>query len=352
MTAKRPDLSRPAWEQDELDSLLSSEPEDPYFDTNLGSWVLSRHADVLAAFHSPALALVGPNSSSVPEIGDDGARLQMRAETLEALSPAKLREWRDQLLILAKERLEKLRTNEPVDLLDEFARPLCVALAAMVTGANPKDAERLYQLAQPISMSSAEPYDATLRMFSKAAEKELQPYFPTGPLPLRDSGFVALSQTLPCLLANTWFALVRQRDAWTRLHQEPGLVPQAIEELLRFAGLTRVLFRQATADTNLNGVPIRTGERIVLRLFAANHDSDRFPDANRLDVTRRGTNHLTLGAGPHSCVGASLIRMAATAITQSLVEYFADADLIEPVEWQGGSGFRSPKALKVRLRAK
>jgi cytochrome P450 len=340
LTAKRRDLSIPAWQHDELDSPLPPEIEDAYFDENLGSWVLSRYADVLAAFQSPALALVGPNSNNVPDVSEDSGRLQMRAETLEALSPAKLREWRDQLLLLANERLERLASHQPVDLMNDFARPLCLALAVIATGADPGDAERLAKLAWHVSVSSAEPYDATLRALAKAAETELQPCFHAGPLPLRDSGFVALSQTLACLLANTWFSLLRHPGEWTRLHQQPSLLAQTMEELLRAAGLTRILFRRAMADTNLNGIQIRQGERIVLRLFAANHDPDR-----------RGTSHLTLGAGPHSCVGASLIRTAAIAITQPLLERFATADLIEPVEWQGGSGFRSPKSLKVWLHA-
>jgi cytochrome P450 len=340
MPAKRRNLSTPEWIHDELASLLPPEIEDAYFDEDLGAWVLSRHADVLAAFHDPTLALVGPNSNKVPDISNDSARQQMRAETLEALSPAKLRAWREQLLLLAGPLLENLPTDRPVNLIDQFSQPLCVALAVTATGASPADAERLEEWACPVSASSAEPYDTGLRAPAKAAEAKLQPYFPAGPLALRDSGFVALSQTLPCLLANSWFALLRQTGEWTRLHQQPVLLPQAVEELLRHAGLTRILFRMATADTTLNGVRIRTGERIILRLFAANHDPDR-----------RGTSHVTLGAGPHSCVGASLIRTACLAITQALIERFAAAELVEPVEWQGGSGFRSPKSLNVWLHA-
>jgi cytochrome P450 len=340
MTAKRRDLSLPEWIHDELASLLPPEIEDAYFDEDLRAWVLSRHADVLAALYDPTLALVGPNSSKVPDISQDSGRQQMRAETLEALSPAKLREWREQMRLLANALLEKLPTDQPANLTDQFSRPLCLALAVLATGTNSAEAERFRELACPVSFSSAEPFDAGLRAQAKAAEVKLRPYFPTGPLALRDSGFVALSQTLPCLLANSWFALLRQAGEWPRLHRRPALLPQALEELLRQAGLTRILFRMATADTTLNGVQIRAGERIILRLFAANHDPGR-----------HGTSHLTLGAGPHSCVGASLIRTACLAITQPLIERFASAELVEPVEWQGGSGFRSPKSLNVWLHA-
>jgi cytochrome P450 len=87
----------------------------------------------------------------------------------------------------------------------------------------------------------------------------------------------------------------------------------------------------------------------VLRVFAANRDPERFSDPGRFDVMRRGTGQLALGAGSHACVGARLIRMAAVTITRPLLERFAWASLVEPVEWKGGSGFRTPASLPVRL---
>jgi cytochrome P450 len=351
MIAKRRDLSIPAWESDELDSPVPPKIEDPYFDQHLNSWVLSRHGDVLAAFHAPALALVGPKSNKVPEDPGHRTRLQMRADTLEALSPTKLHDWREQLLVLAHRLLGTLPIDQPLDLLNDYARPLGLALAVMVTGPDPDDAEHLEKLARQVSVSSAEPYDATLRAAARTAEAELQPCFHAGPLPLRDSGFVALAETLPCLLTNAWFGLLRHPGEWTQLHHQPLMRAQAMEELLRYAGLTRILFRKALADTNVNGTQIREGERVILRLFAANHDPDRFVHPDRFDQTRRGTSHLTLGAGPHACVGANLIRTAALAINQPLLERFIGADLIEPIEWEGGAGFRAPKGLKVWLHA-
>ncbi|HMF79674.1 MAG TPA: cytochrome P450 [Bryobacteraceae bacterium] len=352
MTAKRRDPSVPAWDHDDIDSSSPPEIEDPYFDGDLEAWVLSRHADVLAAFQSPTLSVVGARAGNAPDDVDEVSRLQMRAETQEALSPSKLREWREQWLPAVQALVEKLPIDRPVDLIGEYARPVCFPLAVLATGVGPADAERLEKIARHVSAAAAEPFDPNLRSLAKASEAELQGCFHAGPLPLRDPGFVALSQTLPCLMANAWFALLRHPREWSRLHQQSELMPQAMEELLRYAGLTRVLFRQATAATDLNGFHIRAGERIVLRLFPANRDPERFPDPGRLDITRRVANQLTLGAGPHACVGASLIRMAAIVATQPLLERFAGAELIGPVEWQGGAGFRSPKSLPVRLRAK
>jgi len=132
---------------------------------------------------------------------------------------------------------------------------------------------------------------------------------------------------------------------WSLLHRQPRLTDQAIEELLRYAGLVRILARTATADLGLNGAFIRKGERVILRIIAANRDPERFSHPNQVDIGRRDAGHLALGAGPHACVGANLIRMAAVAITLPLVQRFASAHPAGPVDWQGGSGFRSPKSL-------
>ena len=354
MHTRRDDPSIPAWREDQLDSLSAPELEAPYFDGTLKAWVLSRHADILAAFHasslSPASHASDHNSQPSGESAEgERARLKMRAEAMESLSPAQLRAWREQLAPAARVLADSLPIEEPVDLMDAYARPLCLSLAAMVTGISRSDAEQLCERAREISAAAAEPFDPALRRNAESASAGLRNYFPSGPESLRESGFVALSQTMPCILGNAWFALLQFPQEWSLLHREPELVKQAIEELLRYAGLVRILSRMATADIDLNGASIRSGERVILRIIAANRDPERFSQPNHVDLARRNAGHLTLGAGPHACVAANLIRMAAIAITRPLVQMVASASLSRPVDWQGGSGFRFPRSLWVRL---
>lgn len=273
----------------------------------------------------------------------------MREETMEALSPAQLREWREQLSPEAHSLAGSLRVEEPVDLMAAYARPLCLSLAAMVTDISRGDAEGLCARAQQVSAAAAEPYNLALKDSAKSANAELQGSFHSGPAALRDSGFVALSQTLPYILGNAWFALTQYPEQWTLLHQQPGLMEQAIEELLRYAGLVRILSRTATADIDLNGAFIRKGQRIILRIVAANRDPERFSCPDQVDITRRDSGHFTLGTGPHSCVAARLIRMAAKAMTHPLLQRFASVSPARAVDWQGGSVFRFPGTLWVRF---
>jgi cytochrome P450 len=345
---EREELFKPAWDCDRLDSNEPPEVEAPYFDAVLGAWVLSRYVDVLAAFRSSGLAPSGAHNEGQEPV-DENARLEMRAETLEALSSVQLRGWRERLESEAHQMVDGFSDGQTVDLMEEYARPLCLSLAAMVTGISLQDAERLQEKAREVSAASAEPYDACLRARAKSANTKLQRCFHSGPAALRDAGFVALSQTMPCILGNAWYALIQQPREWLLLHRHSELMEQAMEELLRYAGLVRILFRRATEDVDVNGVFIRRGERVILRIIPANRDPERFFDANEIYVTRRSGGHLALGAGSHSCVGASLIRMAAVAITYPLVKRFAVAIPVGFVDWQGGSGFRSPVSLRIRL---
>ena len=344
--------SIPAWSCDELDSACPPEIDAPYFDPDLDAWVVSRHADLLAVFHESEMAPGHVERKALSESPDDGSRLNMRAETTDALSTARLRVWREALTAEAVSCANGLPAVGPIDLVAGHARPLCLSLAAMVTGIARGDAEKLEKSARIISAATAAPEDASLRDAATSAAAALRVYFPSGPEPMRESGLVGLSQTLPCILGSAWYALTQFPDQWTLLHRHPELIDHAIEELLRYAGPVRILFRTAMADLYLNDLLIRRGDRVILRVFAANHDPARFVDAGHLDCVRRDTAHFAFGAGDHSCVAASLIRMAAKAITQPLVMRFASVRAVTAVDWQGGSTFRYPASLWVRFDAK
>jgi len=347
MQRPREEVSIPVWRSDELDSPVFPHIEPAYFDKDLDAWVLSRYEDVLTVLRSSSLTI---DSKHPRTTEDDKAMERMRAETMEALSPAQLRAWLEVMTPLIQARVQELPERCPVDLLDSYFRPNCLDLASVVTGIDPQDAATLRTLAQPVSAAAAEPYDPALRAEAKSVSAQLQGCFHSKTESLRDSGFVALSHTLPCMLANACYALLQNPQQWALLHLEPGLVEQAIEELMRYAGLSRFLRRQATEDLIIGGASIHRGDRLILRIIAANHDPVRFAHPNELDVCRRGGGHLTLGAGPHACVGASLLRMSSVAIVRPLVASFSSAILSGPITWQGGSGFRSPKHLPVLLR--
>jgi len=299
----------------------------PYFDRTARTWVLSRYADVLAALREPGLCLTG-HAEPQPE------RSQFK-ELAEACMP--------QMKPLAERMLHDIPPDRPVDLVGEFAEPWCLELAVLLCGVDRGQKHRLFDLARAISAAAAEPRDQAIGELARDAQAQMQPAVFPMPVPT----FVALSQTLPCLLANAWLALFEHPAETARLRSGKTPVPNAIEELLRYAKIPLKVSRRATADVELGGAKLAEGEFVRLMIALANRDGAHFPDPDRLDFSRDAGGQLSLGAGAHSCVGGPLIRMAAAMATGAFLQHFGAAQVAGPIEWRGGSGFRSPARLLI-----
>jgi cytochrome P450 len=326
-------------------------PEPPRFDPAQNAWVLSRYADVCAALRDPHLWPVGGKREIQPDARDDAGRLKQRADMLDALSASRIEAWRPQLEALTHNALDRLPTSRAVDLLGEFTLPWGLSLGMLVTGADPAAARRLSDLGSRVfAATGASREETELRADAAAATAELDRIFEAGPIPMGEPAFVALSQTLPRLLAAAWLALVRHPDqfAWLRAH--PAQLPGAVEELLRYAGIVRRVFRRATANVHLGGVTIAAGDLVVLMLASANRDPEQFADPDRLLLSRPATSHVALGMGRNSCVGAMVIRMAAAAATGALAKKFSEVQFHGVGDWRTGTGFCFPSSVFVTLR--
>jgi hypothetical protein len=126
-------------------------------------------------------------------------------------------------------------------------------------------------------------------------------------------------------------------------------IASAIDELLRFAGPSRAVFRRAAVAARIGTVEIGAGQRVVLQLASANHDPTRFDDAERLDLSRDTSAHLAFGGGSHSCVGATIIRSATEIATRALLAVIPSVPSIERVEWIDGFALRAPSSLIVTV---
>jgi len=269
--------------------------EAAHFDEQLGAWVLSRYDDVLAALRESSLVQTG---SSGPL--DEAAQLQARAQVLEALTSAKVEEWRARVASLTAEFLDRLPVGRSFDLVRDFLQPWAKALA------------------------ETEP----------DAGKSLR----TG-----------IAETLPSFLANALLDLLQNPAEFARLRADVELASRPLEELLRHAGLVHTLVRTAMADVDIAGVRIARGEKVILKIAEANLDGGRFPEPDRLDLARRASGHVALGAGGHSCAGAVLVRMAAAIVTGALAARFSRVELSGPVEWHRGSTLSYPISIPVTV---
>jgi biflaviolin synthase len=152
--------------------------------------------------------------------------------------------------------------------------------------------------------------------------------------------------------ANMVYALLIHPKQLARLHAEPELLPQAVDELLRYiphrngVGIPRI----ATEDVTVGGVVIKAGEAVYNSYLAANRDPAVFPDPHALDLGREALSHLSFGHGPHHCLAAALARMESEVLLAALLGRFPGLRLAVPpdqVEWHSQGFIRGPRALPV-----
>lgn len=174
-------------------------------------------------------------------------------------------------------------------------------------------------------------------------------------LPELTSMFVVLlfagHETTTNLIGNGLLELMRHRDQWERLCDDPSIAPQATEELLRWVTPVQWLGRVALEDIQVAGQTIPQGQTVFPVLAAANRDPDVFADAERLDLTRRDARqHVALGFGPHFCLGNALARMEGTVVFETLARRYPDMELVDDQpRWRGNAMLRGLERLEVRF---
>jgi cytochrome P450 len=157
-------------------------------------------------------------------------------------------------------------------------------------------------------------------------------------------------EELSNLIANGLFSLLQRPDQQALLTHNPEIMPLAVEELLRFESTTQYTGRVAPADTTLGGKTIRKGDAVTAVLAAANRDPARFVSPNTLDLTRADNRHVAFSWAAHYCLGAPLVRMAATIAFSTLLRRLPGLALVttQP-KWRGMAAMRSIESLQVRF---
>jgi cytochrome P450 len=130
------------------------------------------------------------------------------------------------------------------------------------------------------------------------------------------------NETVTKLLANACVLFARHPDAYRRLCADPGTIPDAVEEVLRYTSPSQYQGRVTTRDVAWHGRTVLAGARILLLTGSANRDEREFPDPDRFDPARRPEQHLALGHGVHFCVGASLARLESRVALEEFARRF------------------------------
>jgi cytochrome P450 len=142
--------------------------------------------------------------------------------------------------------------------------------------------------------------------------------------------FAAGHETTVNLIGNGLYSLLRHPDQWQILRDDPKLIPNAIEEILRFESPVQAVARTVLEPTELGGKGLTKNEIVVSLVGGANRDPAVFADPERLDVTRKDLRPLSFGGGIHFCLGAQLARIEAAVVFETILRRLPNLTLVDP----------------------
>ena len=158
-------------------------------------------------------------------------------------------------------------------------------------------------------------------------------------------------ETTTNLIAIGLLSLLRNRAQWEALCDDPALAPAAVEELLRWVTPVQFGQRLPVVDVEIAGHEIPAGQAVFTMTAGVNRDPDVFAGPETLDITRTDSgNHLSLGFGPHFCLGSSLARLEGTIVFATLAERFPEIELAsDSFRFEGSSLLRRLTSLPVHM---
>jgi cytochrome P450 len=199
--------------------------------------------------------------------------------------------------------------------------------------------EFLAYLVAMIEQRRAEPRDGVVDLLIRARDAEDRLNEPEL-VQMIAALFIGGQENMASFLARGVFTLLRHRDQFDALREDPALVDGAVEEILRFDIPSEGAFlRVATEDVALGGGAIPKGRAVQVSLASANRDESHFADPHRFDIRREPNAHLSFGLGAHFCPGAPLARLELRTAISMITERFPKLDLaIAPHEARYAEG--------------
>jgi len=349
-----------------------------------GFWALSRFADVYeiasdpATFSSERTVISPPGLVPTIQSLDPPRHDRLRALVSLAFTPRRVREIEPRVRAIARELLAPLLEAGRGDLLAQYARHLPSRVIGEMIGIPDERipaflhwTEAMVELPQGQTQSQAiqSPAASIYAEFGTLLDERRRSRRDDLMSALMDAridgqeltqeellGFcfvlvVAGNDTTTNLIANGAVLLAEHPDERRLLVEEPGRIPDAIEEMLRYESPAQALPRRLTRDVELHGERLREGEQLFLLWGSANRDDREFEDADRFDVRRRSRRHLAFGQGVHFCLGKSLARLEARVAFEELLARAPEYALAGPAPWLASMWARAHAQVPITLRS-
>jgi hypothetical protein len=311
---------------------------------------------------------------------DDPGHRRLRELVYRSFTPRAVEQWRSRARAVADRVIGEIDGSE-FDLMEKVARPIPTVVIAELLGVDPSMHESFKQWSHDSVEVAFSPVkeEAAVRLAEKA-QASLDAFFEEEIRRRRsESGEDLISQlvaaeavgdrlsvaevistcnlllaagnlTTTDLIGNGTKAFLDHPDQMEKLRAQPGLMKNAVEEILRYDSPVVNSGRIANADMEIGGVKIARGESLSVTLAAANRDPDVYPEPDRFDIEREDTHHQSFGGGRHLCMGAHLARLEAQETFFALFDRFPEIHALEGrYEYAPVPSFRSLKSLWVRV---
>lgn len=349
-------------------------------------WVVTRHADIKMMLGDPRFE-IRTDSFMRPDVPEDcrpymrtmsemnGAEhLRLRRLAAPAFTARRAAELAPRIAPLVEALLDELPDHGPVDLMTHFARPLPMDVICELVGIPASDRLRWREYGATVVAGAGPAFtaavpgiiegakEAVARRRTEPADDLISDLIQTQEVDgdrLSDTELVTLiwhlvmaGQTPTNLIANAVEALLTHPDQRAALRADPSLMPQAVEELIRWCGPTLLTIpRYAREDADLCGTALAKGDAVTASIAAAHRDPRAYADPDRLDITRPAgqPGHLGFSHGPHFCVGAALARVQTEVALTTLLRRHPGLALAEPAPRAPDPGTWRLAALTVTL---
>jgi cytochrome P450 len=326
----------------------------------LGAWTIARYADVIetltdarfSAARSAELLEEYADAKSML-VSDPPDHTRLRALVSKAFTPRMIEQLRPRIGAIVRELIDRVAASGgSFDVIAELAYPLPVVVIAELLGVPPEDRESFRDWSAATAASLDPLVSPELMECAMLARNALHTYLrgiiaerrraPRSDLisalvAVEESGevlsepelvvmcnllLIAGHETTVNLIGNGVLALLSHPDQLALLHESPGLIVTAVEELLRFDSPVQMTGRVATEPLTIGGQAVEAGQFVLPLLGAANRDASQFPEPDRLDLTRNPNPHVGFGRGIHFCLGAPLARLEGQMAIGALVQRF------------------------------
>lgn len=392
-----------AYQLDPAEALRWSRDQLPvFYAPKLGYWVVTRYDDIKAVFRdnilfSPrnVLEKITPATDEAIAIlksydyamaktmvnEDEPAHMERRRALMDHFIPANLDAHQDMVRRLTREKIDEIIDTGRADLVDAllYEVPLLVALHflgvpedeiatlrtfsvahSVNTWGKPSDEKqvevahdvgRFWQYAgQVIEKMRAEKNGTgwmhhTIRLNAEMPEVVTDSYVHSMMMAI----IVAAHETTSLASTNMFKTLLTHRDAWDDICADPTLIPNAVEECLRFAGSIVAWRRQTTGPATVGGVELPKDAKLLVVQASGNQDERHFEDGDTFDIYRdNAVEHLTFGYGAHQCMGKNIGRMEMRIFLEEMTRRLPHLRLAEQeYTYLPNTSFRGPDHLWV-----